>query len=419
MPSLSDRLKSLGVKVGAGDLQPKAEPPARRPKADNPFAVENVIPGRYAPTGNGEAYLVEQTWQPDYIHGQTAINGFATLEALAAWAGEARINECDAGGFVYVDIETTGLQGGTGTYAFLIGAGRMTAEGFKVVQFFMRDPAEEPAQLLALEEFIAPCQTVVTYNGKAFDIPIINTRYTSWGWRTPFKDLAHLDLLPLARKLWRQRLESRTLGNVETFILGARRTTEDVPGWLIPQLFFDYLRSGDARPLKGVFYHNAIDVVSMAALLNHISHLLEDPLHTSTAPGLDLVGLGRFYEDLGRLSEAVGLYRKSLEMSLPEEVFWPTLERLSYIYKRSGEITPALELWEQAARHKHIYAHIELAKYYEHQRRDAEAAVQWTQAALDILRVPGTPYMMKMQWQHELEHRLERLEKKRRTGGEG
>jgi tetratricopeptide (TPR) repeat protein len=206
---------------------------------------------------------------------------------------------------------------------------------------------------------------------------------------------------------------------VETFILGARRTTEDVPGWLIPQLFFDYLRSGDARPLKGVFYHNAMDVVSMAALLNHISHLLEDPLHTSTAPGLDMVGLGRFYEDLGRHTEAVGLYRKSLEMSLPEEVFWATLERLSFIYKRSGEMQAAIELWQQAAAHRHIYAHIELAKHYEHHARDVEAATQWTQAALDVIRAPGTPYMLKVQWLEELERRMERLVgKKRKVTGD-
>lgn len=418
MPTLSDKLKSLGVKVGAQDLVPRAQPSRQPTGSPAPNSVEEVLPGRFIPTDNGEAYLVEALYDTGYVHGSTPISGFASRQSLAAWAGEQRIFQCEDSGFAYIDIETTGLQGGTGTYAFLIGAGRMTPDGFKVVQFFMRDPNEEPAQLRALEEFLAPCQAIVTYNGKAFDIPILTTRYLTWGWRSPFKDLAHLDLLPLARKLWRARLQSRTLGNVETFILGARRTAEDVPGWLIPQLFFDYLRSGDARPLKGVFYHNEVDVVSMAALLNHMTHLLDDPLHTSTNPGLDMIGLGRFYEDLGRIEEATGLYRQSLEMQLPEDVFWPVLERLSFIYKRTGQMDLAIHLWQQAAQHRQIYAHVELAKYYEHTSRDAASALKWTQAAVDLLKAPGTPYMTQVQWLTDLQHRLERLSKKNNKSSE-
>jgi uncharacterized protein YprB with RNaseH-like and TPR domain len=356
------------------------------------------------------AYLVEYSYPAGHRYGEAQLQPGSGLGLLAAWAGEDRIGQCQPQGFAYIDIETTGLSGGSGTYAFLIGAGRLTSEGFYLAQFFMRDPAEEPAQLLALEEFLAPCETIVTYNGKAFDIPILTTRYITQGWKSPFRDLAHLDLLPLARKLWRERLPSRTLGNVETFILGARRTEEDVPGWIIPSLFFNYLRDGDARPLKGVFYHNLMDVLAMAGLLNHISHLFADPLHAQVSHGLDLVGLGRFYEDLELLPEATGLYRRSLDAGLPEELFWATLQRLSFICKRCRDYTAALHLWEQAAQHGQIYACVELAKYYEHTARDIEAALDWTGVAIQANQ--ALPYALRLQWADDLLRRSDRLGKK-------
>ena len=135
----------------------------------------------------------------------------------------------------------------------------------------MRDPAEEAGMLEALAEFLAPTQALVTFNGKAFDAPLLITRYTLHNIPFPFKDYAHLDLLPLARRLWRDRLPSRALKYLEENVLSAPRTLEEVPGYEIPYLYFDYLRSRDARPLKGVFYHNAMDVVAMAALLSHVT----------------------------------------------------------------------------------------------------------------------------------------------------
>lgn len=388
--------------MGAKNLAPA--------KPRNDHDIEKVIPGRRHLTSAGETYIVETTYDLDYEHGNMPVRGLGALDNLAAWAGEERLCRCQPEGFAYLDIETTGLMGGTGTYAFLIGVGRLTADGFILAQFFMRDPSEEPAQLLALEEFLAPCQAVVTYNGKAFDLPILNTRYITQGWLPPFQTLSHVDLLPLARKLWRDRLPSRTLGNIETSILSARRASEDVPGWMIPQIFFDYLRDGDARPLTGVFYHNAMDVVAMAALLNHITHLLADPVEISVENNIDLVGLGRFYEDLGKPGEAASLYRRSLDNGLPEGIFWATLERLSFIHKRAGEYDKAISLWERAAEHRHIYAHIELAKYYEHHARDPETALLWTKRAIDALG--AYPFAVRQQWLGELEHRQERLVRK-------
>jgi uncharacterized protein YprB with RNaseH-like and TPR domain len=145
------------------------------------------------------------------------------LGIIAQWAREPRLAEVEPDTFAFLDTETTGLAGGTGTYAFLVGVGRYDGEDFHLAQFFMRDPAEEPALLWALTDFLGPCQALVTFNGKAFDVPLLNARYITNGETPSLTSTAHLDLLPLARRLWRDRLPSRALGYLEEHILGLTR----------------------------------------------------------------------------------------------------------------------------------------------------------------------------------------------------
>jgi uncharacterized protein YprB with RNaseH-like and TPR domain len=411
VPSLSEKLKSLGVKVGAADL-PKA------PNRVEHTSLEKMISGRAQATHAGETYVVEQVYSQHLPHGQTALQISAPLDTMADWTGDQRIRSLPPQSFAFLDTETTGLSGGTGTYAFLIGVGRFIGSEFHLVQFFMRDPAEEPAQLLALEEFLAPCQALVTYNGKAFDIPLLVSRYTSHGWSIPFRDYAHIDLLHLSRRLWRDRLPSRTLGYIEAHILGAQRSQEDVPGWMIPQLYFDYLRSGDAEPLRGVFYHNAMDVVSLAALLEHSAALLSDPLRDNSAHVIDLLAIARLYEHLGRIDSATQLYIHGLEnpdileVDTPDEIVLKAIDRLAKIYKRQGELLSALPLWESAAGHGHIESHIEIAKLYEHHLKDYEQALKWTESAIIHVNSPSLNTYQRRHWLAELQHRKQRLLRK-------
>jgi uncharacterized protein YprB with RNaseH-like and TPR domain len=406
MPSLSDKLKSLGVKVGANDL-----PPAR-PR--NPYSIDRVLDGHLLETSQGQTYVVEARYPADYHHGEKPIQITSPLHVIAEWAGERRLRDFPPGSFAFLDTETTGLQGGSGTYAFLIGAGRFDGEEFHLAQFFMRDPAEEAAQLMALEEFLAQCDALVTFNGKAFDLPLLWSRYIVQGWRPPFTETAHVDLLHLARRLWRDRLPNRSLGSLEIEILGAPRSGEDVPGWMIPQMYFDYLRSGDARPLKNVFYHNAVDVVSMAALFNHMAGLLADPLGGQVDEGIDIVALAKLFESMGDLEEASRLYVHGLEHDLPEPNLIEAIQRLALIHKRQEDFPAAVALWEQAARHQHLEAHIELAKFYEHRLRDLEQALYWTESAVELVNQPGYPAYERSQWLAELEHRRQRLLRKRK-----
>jgi tetratricopeptide (TPR) repeat protein len=292
---------------------------------------------------------------------------------------------------------------------------------------------EEPAMLAALEEFLAPCQALVSFNGKAFDAPLLLTRFRTHGWLPPLTEMMHVDLLHLARRLWRDRLNDRSLGSLEAHILGVQRTEDDVPGWQVPSLFFHYLRSGDPEFVRGVFYHNAMDVLSLAALMDHMASMLQDPLVTGGKHGVDLIALAKLFEDLGDVSTAAHLYVHGLEHAdaqnggLPRGVLLQAIERLALIHKRHAEWHAAIELWQQAAHHRHLSAYVELAKCYEHNLRDYESALTWTQAAIECVQSAPTYARFELhlslyerrQWIEQLEHRLARLRKKMSGRGTG
>lgn len=411
MSTLSDRLRSLGVKVGAKDISPP-------PKREN-FPIERVLPGSFIETDLGQTYVVEEEYPTNYPYGKGALLPASPIIALEKWAKEPGLCNLEAGAIAYLDTETSGLAGGTGTFAFLVGAGRFEDDHFHLAQFFMRDPSEEGALLLALEKFLAPCRALVSFNGKAFDAPLLNTRYTLAGWRSPLSSMQHVDLLPLARRLWRDRLPSRTLGNLEVQILEMKRTEEEVPGWMIPQMYFNYLRSGDAREMRRVFYHNALDVLSLAALFSHITGLLADPLHCPETHRVDRAAMGRLFEDLGEDELAAQLYETSLQDPgdfLSNALYWETLQRLSFLHKRQGNYPQAMHLWEEAARNDQLYAHVELAKVFEHILHDYHQALRWTQQAIQTIRRAGLPIYEKALWKSELEHRQERLMRKIANG---
>ncbi|MFN8412934.1 MAG: ribonuclease H-like domain-containing protein [Anaerolineales bacterium] len=407
MTSLSDRLKSLGVKVGASQL-PTPQPDSQ--------SIASVVAGSFHSNSLGEVFVAQQAFGEAYSHGKISPlpikdNTFP-LSLISQWANDSRIAELPLEKFAFLDTETSGLSGGTGTYAFLVGAARFINGEFVLHQFFMRDPAEEPALLEELANFLAPCEVLVTFNGKSFDAPLLVTRYSLHRIPIPFKSYAHLDLLPLARRLWRDRLPSRALKYLEEHVLGFARSSDEVPGYEIPWLYFDYLRTGDARPLEGVFYHNAMDIVAMSALLNHVSEMTSNPYDGSVQHGLDFVALGKLFEDLDRWEESARLYERGLEFQLDESDFGVAVKRLSILQKKRGDLSQAIRLWEDAAARGHIYAHIELAKYYEHKLRDVKTSIQWARSARKLVEDSTMPAYERKHWLDEIDHRLTRLERK-------
>lgn len=401
MSSLSDRLKNLGVHIGAKNIP--------SPRKRSSFPIETVVEGQSIETPFGQAFVVEGRYPIGHDQGRSKLDLNASLHTIAAWAGEPRLLELDSGAFIFLDTETSGLAGGTGTYPFLIGVGRFENQGFHLAQYFMRDPLEEISHLAAFNQFLGSCDGLVSFNGKAFDVPLLNTRFITNGERSPLVGAAHIDLLPLARRLWRDRLPSRALGYLEEHILKVQRTYEDVPGWLIPSLYFEYLRSGDARPLKRVFYHNAMDILSLAALLNHMANLLEHPLSNKVDHPVDLFAMGKLFDDLGFIDTAAALYAHALENDLPEEILGDAVQRWSLLEKRRENYLLAIELWQRAAVRHEVYAYEELAKYYEHRDKDYREATRWTEAAINLISQADYPRLDRRHWLPLFEHRLNRL----------
>ena len=400
---LADRLKSLGVKKGASDLP--------QPKQD-PYTVDSVVAGSFVPTPRGDVFTAQQAYPGDTIYGSAPLFSACPLSFISQWANDPALESLDLTKFAFLDTETSGLSGGTGTYAFLVGVARLMDGQFVLRQFFMRDPAEEPALLEGLANFLAPCEALVTFNGKAFDAPLLSTRYRLHQIPNPYKGYSHLDLLPLARRLWRDRLESRALKYLEEHVLGLTRSAEEVPGYEIPWLYFDYLRTGDARPLAGVFYHNAMDVVAMAALLAFMNEMMQNPFDGKVQHGLDFVALGKLFEDLGHWNEAARLFERGLESGLDEADFGVATRRLSSLQKKRGDLGEAIRLWKSAAARGHLYAFIELAKHYEHKERDMKSALKWTRSALQQAGKSDLPAYARKFWITEIEHRMERLKRK-------
>jgi uncharacterized protein YprB with RNaseH-like and TPR domain len=395
----------MGVKIGAAGLKPA-------PSRKEDTAIQSVVEGHFISTRQGETFVSEQVFPSDYHHGLTPLRTSVPLLTISQWARDARMSQMPLESFAYLDVETSGLAGGTGTYAFLVGIGRFEGDSFHLAQFFMRDPSEEPALLEGIMDFLAPNAGLVTFNGKAFDAPLLNTRYLLHSLPVPFAAFCHLDLLPLARRLWRDRLPSRALKYLEENILGAPRSVDEVPGYEIPYLYFDYLRTGDASPLKGVFYHNAMDIVALAALMNHMASILDAPFDGHVQHGLDFISLGKLFEDLGRREEAARLYECGLEAGIGEADFGAAVQRLSALQRRRGDLDAAAALWQKAAAKGHVYAHIELAKYYEHTRRNYPEALKWTQSAEDLVGTLDIPRYEYRHWMEELEHRKKRLQEK-------
>jgi len=404
MPSIFERLKSLGVQVGSQGISSS--------RSSTRFPIEQVVDGHIFDTPFGQSFVAEQQYPLEHHHGLTPLKLSASLQRISSWLGIPRLASMELPDFIFLDTETTGLVGGSGTLVFLIGVGRFDQSGFQLAQYFLRDPAEEPAQLTGLIRYLSSFQGLVTYNGKSFDIPLLTTRFILNGEASPFTAIAHLDLLPLARRLWRDRLPSRSLGQIEQNILGATRTEEDVPGWLIPSLYFDYLKTGDARPLRSVFYHNAMDILAMAALLNHISNMLETPQPGAVVHGIDLISLGKIFEDMGDFQTAAQCFADGLGSEIPDWNRRDALQRWSLMEKRRHNLEKAIELWRLAADELDLQAFIELAKYYEHQKRDFEEATQWTRAAIELVRIGDYTPFERQQLLNELEHRLARLERK-------
>jgi len=318
--------------------------------------------------------------------------------------------------WLFLDTETTGLSGGSGTYPFLVGLAWWDGGGLEIEQLFMREYSEERSLLFALRERIAERPVLVTFNGKSFDWPLLETRYRLSRKLSLPTPRAHLDFLHPARHLWRLRLGSVRLSELERHVLGWERGVDLLSG-LIPQIYFDYLRGGPPERLVPVLNHNQMDLRGLAALSSRILSLLSDAENLGQ-DGLELFGVSRICEKQGEEIRARTLYEKSIASFLPTETDRVARRSLARLAKRQGDFELACELWKGAVGNslRGYEAYEQLAIYYERTARDPEQAREIVQQALNELRralqtgdiAPG-PYR---EINTRFEHRMQRLERK-------
>ncbi len=360
-------------------------------------------------------FVVERRFALHEAHGPIRLAQLFEVSgaALGIAAKDASLQQLQSRHTLFIDIETTGLAGGAGTLAFLLGLGSFEDEHFIVRQYFLRQPHEEAAMLTALQRHMSQAQALVSFNGKSFDIPLLASRAILNRMRIDFSLLPHLDVLHASRRLWKERVPDCSLGNLETHILGKTRG-EDVPGYMIPQIYFDFVRTGKTDQLAEIFAHNRQDLVTTAALLAYLGHLVQSPFKWQ-ASREELRKVGRLYREAGELDASTALFENLLATDEASRQREDDLA-LGFCYKSQRRYEDASLVWERVIERYafHPLPFIELAKYLEHRAKDYARALEMVQRALRALNMMeglrASPEVLV--YKKDLQRREVRLQKK-------
>lgn len=393
MEDVQQQLAALRRRIGnLGRASDLPRPPERKTEAQR-CAIEELVSGEVVRTPLGEHFETERLWERHRRHGSVDISDLDELpEDLLESLSGGEIGRAHPRKWAFLDTETTGLAGGTGTYAFLIGVGSIDGSGFRLRQFFMRDYGEEPSLLARLDEHLRQFDVLITYNGKAYDQPLLETRYRMSRARHPFDRLRHLDLLFGARRLWKLRLDSCRLVDLENQVLGVEREG-DLPGEMIPYCYFDYLRTRRAFEVVPILHHNAIDILSLACLTAIVPFAFRRPEEATLRHGTDYVGLARWLAKEDREEESLPLLRRAVELGLPDALLFRTLWDIASMERRAGRYDAALAVVTELAGSRNPYrarALEALAKHYEHREKNYAMALEFTRIALTIAETAET-----------------------------
>jgi len=363
--------------------------------------------------------FTENAYSPDARYGRIRIADGLEIpgEILACLSRDPEFEQLDLSSALFVDLETTGLSGGTGTVPFNIGLGYYRDGRFVVGQYFLGELAAEEEMIADFGRFIEEggFRSVVTYNGKAFDIPMLETRFILH--RTPLRlsGLPHLDFLFPARNLWKHKHESCRLFHLAREVLQTGRD-EDIPSAEIPWRYVEYLRTGDFELIEPILYHNAEDILSLLGMVIMGASLLQDG-EPGERDAMDMFGAAKVLERGGETRKAADLYQAALDGALSEEVGLSARRRLASRFKRRQDWERAVELWRQMAESPDesrdvMYSLRELSMYYEHRRGDFAAAFKYAEEGYVVSLGFSESY------QDDFTRRRERLKKKmRRSGG--
>ena len=415
---LEDRLKRI-----AG-FNPKSIRETTSLKGED--RIVELLSGTLSQNKFGEFVRIEKTFDSDELRRQI---GLTTYEGFN---GESLIQICsprksgtkevcqasfDLKEAVFFDCETTGLAGGVGTYAFLVGLGYLSGNEFRIEQYFMQDFHQERAILSAIAEKMSGFKFLVSFNGKCYDLPLLETRWTINRIDFDYTRWFHFDLLFPSRRLWKRRIEDCSLSNIEQKVLKVGREI-DVPSFMIPQIYFDYIRTGQAEALIPVFYHNSYDILSLLKLSVLIDRALESCSPAELEDPIDLYCLGRIHQNMGNYHASIKCYEQALSGKVSPQWQTEINVSLAFAHKRNRRLNEAARIWHNLTEEEgfpfSLSAHEELAKYYEHREKDYLKALSLVEQAISRLGYdPPQHRVLKHQaTMNSLEHRKLRLKKK-------
>jgi len=397
MSDFQEQLAHLRRRIAKIDKKytsPRRQPPTTNNRPQS--FPQDWLHGEEVQTSHGVHYETEKLYERQRRHGTIGIMDLEDMSHdLLDPISNGQIRGIPPAKWCFLDTETTGLMGGSGTYAFLIGVGRITPQGFRVRQFFMRDFAEEASQLSALVEHLKQFEVMITYNGRTFDQPLLETRFRMVRQRPPFTALEHLDLLFGARRLWNLRFDSCRLVDLEHQILGVERQG-DLPGELIPYVYFEYVRTHEIFRLMPVFHHNSIDILTLACLTAIVPRAFHTPGQAPVqawmkgaefSHGAEMVGLARWWRQAEQHENALALFRQAIQKNLSDDLLFRTLWDIAALEKKLGREHAALPVLTDLAASRNPWrgaAFVELAKYYERRERNYTLALEMTRSAQEL-----------------------------------
>jgi uncharacterized protein YprB with RNaseH-like and TPR domain len=328
-------------------------------------------------------------------------------DILSYLSKEKAFENLDLSTALFIDLETTGLSGGTGVVPFMVGMGYYKDEKFWVSQYFLGDLAEEERMIQELGQFFTEMnfQSLVTFNGKGFDIPLLETRFILY--RQPFilNELPHLDFLYSARSLWRHKHESCRLFHLAREVVEADRA-EDIPAAEIPYRYFHYLQTGNFDLIEPILYHNQEDILSLLGVVVIGSLIFSEEGEEAFADAMDLYGAGKVMEKVGNREKSVQYFQQALEGKLSDEIAISAKRKLSYHFKGNQEWDKALALWKELTSLDQPFSFRELAMYYEHREKKYEEAKKFAEEGLAVSLGISTYF------ESDFSYRLERLRRK-------
>ena len=366
--------------------------------------LEELVPGQWINTTFGDIFRAEFTYDLDEIYGNLDMRGIFDIDSQHISDNFQLDEKHNIDSILFIDTETTGLAGGSGTVAFMIGLGWVENNSFVVHQYFISQLNHEEGMLEYIANFAANFTCLASFNGKSYDVPLLNTRYVMNRLVPVFEDFEHIDLLHQSRALWKYSLRDCKLKTLEAELMDLHREG-DIPGEMIPQVYFEYLESGVVDRIERVFFHNRFDIVTMLGVLQLIMQSVQ-----TVAPESDPLkdyAKGRIFHKKKDIERSIQHYENVLNSNISISRRIVTLLELASIYKKEKMIDKAVELWQQTVEIDYSFtAFVELAKYYEHDEKNAEKALATAQKAAEGL---GS---YKYKEQEEIQKRIERLNRK-------